>query len=553
MVRLWSWYLGSLLILCSVIGVRLLGTIPKNAVRFGWETGRSFRVHAEGQAFFCIPDRPALNNAKERANTAIVTILKGTVTAKQLEEEFTRILSGSWRWTARRVAGNKYIVRLPDVQLIKEWGKFNPVKMRTAKAKIQIDTWNGSIGAKAELQMAWFRVRGIPYDKRSKETAAYAGSLVGATADVDKSSLNRTDYVRVKIAARDVSKVPAIAEGAILPYLYDFHYEREVEMGMAIPANTIQVPNTKEDECPKSKKAKTDDQLQKMKEVMSSSSHMGDESSSAHPKVSERMSDVRPQKLMADAQKSYYKKDEASKEDMGTYISAEDRVQGLSGDHIQDEEEEDDLNSDDIQGECHAKLCNSQIFESGLVKCSARERRDGDGGLPQNKLVTIMENCEVSKGTSEIVQEGAMGAMGGEIKILGEVDKDISELQLIPETRHSERIQNQLVKNIQRTMEASKKRTLEGMEVPTNNSFSVLSNDTISVLAADMGVKISLDNFDTVDIMKDLEMARLALDKAKCVKCVKPPVPVIEECHIDEVEVNEGPLLEWLDDDSEAE
>jgi hypothetical protein len=134
------------------------------------------------------------------------------------------------------------------------------------------------------------------------------------------------------------------------------------------------------------------------------------------------------------------------------------------------------------------------------------------------------------------------------------VDKDISELQLIPETRHSERIQNQLVKNIQRrTMEESKKRTLEGMEVPTNNSFSVLSNDTISVLAADMGVKISLDNFDTVDIMKDLEMARLALDKAKCVKCVKPPVPVIEECHIDEVEVNEGPLLEWLDDDSEAE
>jgi hypothetical protein len=111
-------------------------------------------TQAEGQNFFCIPDRPSQNNAKERANTAIVTILKGTITTQQLEEEFTRILSGSWRWTTRRVVDNKYTVRFPDVQLLKEWGKFSPVQTRTAKAKIQIDTWNGSIGAKAELQMA---------------------------------------------------------------------------------------------------------------------------------------------------------------------------------------------------------------------------------------------------------------------------------------------------------------------------------------------------------------------------------------------------------------
>jgi hypothetical protein len=76
-----------------------------------------------------------------------------------LEEEFTMILSGSWRWSARRMADNKYTVRFPDVQLIKEWGKFNPVQMRTVKTKILIDMWNGSIGAKAEMKMAWFHVR----------------------------------------------------------------------------------------------------------------------------------------------------------------------------------------------------------------------------------------------------------------------------------------------------------------------------------------------------------------------------------------------------------
>jgi hypothetical protein len=28
--------------------------------------------------------------------------------------------------------------------------------------------------------------------------------------------------------ARDITKVPAVAEGALKPFLYDFHYEREV-------------------------------------------------------------------------------------------------------------------------------------------------------------------------------------------------------------------------------------------------------------------------------------------------------------------------------------
>jgi hypothetical protein len=78
------------------------------------------------------------------------------------------------------------------------------------------------VGAKAELQQAWFRVRGVPCDKRSKETMAYVGSFVGATKEVDLTTLNNTDYVRIKIVVRDVAKIPKVVEGAILPYLYGF-------------------------------------------------------------------------------------------------------------------------------------------------------------------------------------------------------------------------------------------------------------------------------------------------------------------------------------------
>jgi hypothetical protein len=60
------------------------------------------------------------------------------------------------------------------------------------------------------LQQACFRVRGVPYNKRSAKTLAYVDSLVGVATEVDKSTLNKVDFVRLKIAARDVSRVPAI-------------------------------------------------------------------------------------------------------------------------------------------------------------------------------------------------------------------------------------------------------------------------------------------------------------------------------------------------------
>jgi hypothetical protein len=208
-----------------------------------------------GQGFFLIPDRPSETNAHERVNIAVVTIVKGSVRSKQIKDKFARILSERWRWTTRKVVDNMYTMRFPQASLIKEWACFNPISMRNVKAKISIAPWNGSVGAKGELQQAWFRVRGIPYDKRSVLTLAYVGSLVGATSEVDKTTLSRSDYVRIKIIARDVSKVPASAEGSIGLYLYAFFYEREVTVGEALEANMILVQEeTREEEHPSTKK-----------------------------------------------------------------------------------------------------------------------------------------------------------------------------------------------------------------------------------------------------------------------------------------------------------
>lgn len=53
------------------------------------------------------------------------------------------------------------------------------------------------------------------------------GGLVGKVVEVDEKARYRLDYVRVKIACRDVTKVPKTAEGVLGMTLYDFGFERD--------------------------------------------------------------------------------------------------------------------------------------------------------------------------------------------------------------------------------------------------------------------------------------------------------------------------------------
>jgi hypothetical protein len=91
-----------------------------------------------------------------------------------------------------------------------------------------IETWSPAVGAKGVLQTAWFRVSGIPADQRSIKTLAKIGGLVGKVLEIDEGSRYRYDYVRLKIASRDVTRVPKTAESFLGMYLIDFGFEREV-------------------------------------------------------------------------------------------------------------------------------------------------------------------------------------------------------------------------------------------------------------------------------------------------------------------------------------
>jgi hypothetical protein len=86
--------------------------------------------------------------------------------------------------------------------------------------------------------------------------------------------------------------------------------------------------------------------------------------------------------------------------------------------------------------------------------------------------------------------------------------------------------------------------------ISTHNSFATLDNECIASLASEMGINIAPDQFESINIMKDLEIARQAMDRSKLVEH-----PINEETEVENsTECFEvGNLLEWIEEDSESE
>lgn len=93
----------------------------------------------------------------------------------------------------------------------------------------------------------------------------------------------------------------------------------------------------------------------------------------------------------------------------------------------------------------------------------------------------------------------------------GNTSFNINEHQIIPATRQSKRLEEQLRIEIQETKGVSTKMSFEGTNPTGQNAFFVLNNIEIVELANEMGINMSIQDFNKVGLMKDLEIARHAL------------------------------------------
>jgi hypothetical protein len=131
---------------------------------------------------------------REMANCALIKITKGSVTARQLENEFKAQAGPQsiWRWFAKRMSENTFQMRFPTAKKVEELAFFPGMQMGTVPdVTFKVEPWNANVGAKVKIEIAWFRIFGIPMEKRSNQRACMVASLVGLSLEVDKQNLKR--------------------------------------------------------------------------------------------------------------------------------------------------------------------------------------------------------------------------------------------------------------------------------------------------------------------------------------------------------------------------
>lgn len=132
-----------------------------------WNVGPELcAAQVNDQSFFYIDENIDPKTSREEACIAVITGVRGEVNAKQIEAEFRSVIgSGQWKWSAKKIADNKFTMRFLTAKMILDNAKFT-LGVKGLDVQFTVEPWNLAMGAKGQLKQAWFRVNGIPIDQR---------------------------------------------------------------------------------------------------------------------------------------------------------------------------------------------------------------------------------------------------------------------------------------------------------------------------------------------------------------------------------------------------
>ena len=163
------------------------------------------------------------------------------------------------------------------------------------------------------------------------------------------------------------------------------------------------------------------------------------------------------------------------------------------------------------------------ITEDNIINTQGSTELDSDEPMKMTDLSTIAPN----NSTSELGQE---------------------KLEIPPEDeRRSDRLKKTTTMSTsEKTKMVTQKRNLEGNPKTNYNSFSVLPIEELVHVTADMGVALDENDFDTFNLLKDLEKARSDLYQKQSEKLSESQTESIEIMQADKNTL----ALEWMQDES---
>jgi len=569
-----------------------------------WECIAPFvGLASSSQGFHVIQSESVEDNNREMANCALIRIMTGSVTARQLENEF-KAQSGpqsTWRWFAKKVSDSTFQMRFPTAKKVEELSFFTGMQMGTVPdVTFKVEPWNANAGAKGKLESAWFRVFGLPIEKRSEKKVCLVASLVGLPLEVDKSNLKRWDFVRVKIGCRDVRKVPAMVESLLDFHFYDFTFQREVPTeGITNAAGTRWTRNSErhEEDSPSPKKPKRVESQEENRNLKHSS---GDTSKGKSNEGEAPKESLEHDQLKQDHTETNEKKVQQLSSLAPTELEADpqdntETIQGEEGEIDNDEQGQcfDDFISPGgehftfgsfqnveirnlwkmdtgVQSTTVINEYGTNMFKSKSDPLIAVEAKQALLSGKHSPLKPLQEDEQTLDGTQEGQVPDADDESTGKVSIpspynstqetvdwssqeLPSQDQSVT-MENQPQTfgqRQSNRLREQGNDNRKIAEKAEThltKKNLEGNSLSSKNSFAVLENSDIIIRAGKLGIDSTNLNYEKIDMLRELERARAGLIEKK-----RESVIEVDKENTTSLPSEEVKFLEWYSENSEDE
>uniref|UniRef100_A0A8R7VDF0 DUF4283 domain-containing protein n=1 Tax=Triticum urartu TaxID=4572 RepID=A0A8R7VDF0_TRIUA len=361
------------------------------------------------------------------------------------------------------------------------------------------------------MAKAWVRVRNIPIEKRCTEHIAYAGALVGITLEVDELTVHKPEYARILLGCRDVEKIPPSTEGMLGQQYYDFLYE--VEKVVTMGAEKSQSYTAVDSSASPSFRKKA-----RMESYPASSMGQGEMSASMAGNFSSQNYDKGMQRLPAVAESEEEEESEEGNntellietmarehaaEKMFYYVSQSGKISCENVSEELDVEEITESPSNEINIHKGAWGMITPVPPSPLFVC--HDVNTYGNAFPPLSDYVVWPSLHIVP-----LEEGSME--GGENCSVytfespfgSPIHGNMSQDEDVPRRR-----KQKLEKVGDVAANRMRKRNLEGMNLPNSkNQFSSLSDSAIILRASLMGVQIPVDDFATVDILRELELSR---------------------------------------------
>ncbi|KAM0917116.1 hypothetical protein ACQ4PT_009744 [Festuca glaucescens] len=143
-------------------------------------------------------------------NVGIVVINDGEITEGELVQNFTYMWKVNWFWQIRQLLPKRFLVRFPPSKKIQDLVEFRSINLKKKGVNVSFIDWEGESEPFEEFQEVWVNIVGIPAKWLTWKTICQVSTALGVLVNIDWHCIFRSFYrtVRVKVAVRDISKIP---------------------------------------------------------------------------------------------------------------------------------------------------------------------------------------------------------------------------------------------------------------------------------------------------------------------------------------------------------